>query len=142
MPTSSMPKPEHTRLAALTAAALLLPLGAGATDRVRCHVDYGGETRTIEATPVASALSVAPVEIGSFFRFRIVLQRTRGLPDDVRIETFADRHDGPVLIHQGRYTAPQRQGSRPGSGFTGHHAVYEPVRDGELQYWCEWKPSR
>lgn len=137
-----MRRSEPRLRAALTAAALLLPLAAGAADRVRCHVDYGGETRVIEAGPVASALTVAPVEIGSFFRLRIVLQRTRGLPDDVRIETFADRDDGPVLIHQGRYTAPQRQGSRRGGGFTGHHAVYEPVRDGELQYWCEWKPSR
>ena len=54
MPTSSMPKPEHTRLAALTAAALLLPLGAGATDRVRCHRGYGGEARTIEVQAASS----------------------------------------------------------------------------------------
>jgi hypothetical protein len=132
-----MRRSEPRLRAALTAAALLLPLAAGAADRVRCHVDYGGETRVIEAGPVASALTVAPVEIGSFFRFRIVLQRTRGLPDDVRIETFADREDGPVLIHQARYSAPLRRAGRR-DGFTGHQTVYEPVRDGELQYWCEW----
>ncbi|MEX8496086.1 hypothetical protein [Sphaerotilus sp.] len=122
---------------AVLSVALLLPLAASAADRVRCHVDYGGETRTIEAGPVASTLAVAPVEIGSYFRFRLVLQRTRGLPDEVRIETFADRDDGPVLIHQGRYAAPRRSG-----GFTGHQTVYEPVRDGELQYWCEWKSTK
>jgi len=123
-------------------AALLLPLTAAAADRVRCHIDYGGETRTIEASPVASALTVAPVEIGSYFHFRAVLQRTRGLPDEVRIETFADRDDGPVLIHQGRYTAPLHHTGHRGGGFTGHHAVYEPISHSELQYWCTWKAAR
>lgn len=133
-----MRRSEPRLRAALSAAALLLPLAAGAADRVRCHVDYGGETRVIEAGPVASALTVAPVEIGSFFRFRIVLQRTRGLPDEVRIETFGDRDDGPVLLHQARHDAPLRHAGRRRGGFTGHQSVYEPVRDGELQYWCEW----
>ncbi|WP_338414170.1 hypothetical protein [uncultured Sphaerotilus sp.] len=132
-----MRRPEPLFCAALTAVALLLPLAASAADRVRCHVDYGGETRTIEAGPVASALTVAPVEVGSYFRFRLVLERTRGLPDDLRIETFADREDGPVLIHQARYAAPLHPAGRRG-GFTGYQTVYEPVRDGELQYWCEW----
>jgi hypothetical protein len=136
-----MRRPEPLLCAALTAAALLLPLAASAADRVRCHVDYGGETRTFEAGPVASALTVAPVEVGSYFRFRLVLQRTSGLPDEVRIETFADREEGPVLIHQGRYSAPLRHAGRNG-GFTGHQTVYEPVRDGELQYSCEWIPRK
>lgn len=136
-----MRRPEHTRFAALTAAALLLPLSAAAADHVRCHVDYGGETRTIVASPVASTLTVAPVEVGSYFRFRLVLLRTLGLPDEVRIETFADRADGPVLIHQGRYAAPLRRAGRH-DGFTGHQTVYEPVRDGELQYWCAWNSAK
>lgn len=122
-------------------AALLLPTLTSAADRVRCHVDYGGETRSVDATPVTSPLTVAPVEVGSYFRFRLVLQRSSGLADEVRIETFADRDDGPVLIHQGRYTAPLRGTGRHG-GFTGHQTVYEPVRDGELQYWCEWKAAK
>mgnify|MGYP002360263361 CR=1 FL=1 len=44
---------------------------------------------------------------------------------------------GSVLIHQGRYAVPRRAGA-----FTGHQSVYEPVRDGELQYWCEWINAR
>ena len=142
-----MHSPEHARTRPRAAwlaawlAALLFPLAAGAADRVRCHIDYGGETRQLDATPVASPLGVAPVEVGSYFRFRLVLLRTAGMPDAVRVETFADRDDGPVLVHQGRYTAPLQGAGRHG-GFTGHQTVYEPVRDGELQYWCEWKASR
>jgi hypothetical protein len=131
------------RPAVALAAAIALTTGsvcsaAGATPGVRCHVDYGGEVRQIVARPLASPLAVAPIEIGSYFRFRLVVLRAQGLPDEVRIETFSDRDDGPVLIHQGRYTAPFAvSGSRRTGGFTGHQTVYEPVRDGELQYWCE-----
>jgi hypothetical protein len=136
-----MHRPEFTLRTALV-AALLCPLAAAAADRVRCHIDYGGETRTTEAGPVASALAVAPIEVGSYFRFRIVLQRTRGLPDEVRIETFSDHDDGPVLVHQGRYTAPRHHRSARDGGFTGHQAVYEPISNSELQYWCAWKAAR
>lgn len=122
---------------AVLTALVLAPSLAVAGPLVRCHVDYGGETRTIEARPVASPLAVAPVEVGSYFRFRLVVLRAAGLPDEVRIETFSDRDDGPVLIHQGRYPWPRRAGE-----FTGHQTVYEPVRDGELQYRCEWTNTR
>ena len=135
-----MHKLERLGQAALTAAVLAPSLAAAvaaAAPQVRCHVDYGGETRSIEARPVASPLAVAPVEVGSYFRFRLVLLRAAGLPDEVRVETFSDRDDGPVLIHQGRYAVPRRAGA-----FTGHQSVYEPVRDGELQYWCEWINAR
>jgi hypothetical protein len=134
---------EHHRRFAMTVVAVAAVMSgsvcslAMAAPRVRCHVDYGGEVRRIEARPVASPLAVAPVEVGSYFRFRLVLLQASGLPDEVRVETFSDRDDGPVLIHQGRYPVPRRAG-----GFTGHQTVYEPVRDGELQYWCEWRNTR
>lgn len=118
-------------------AAVLAPSLAVAAPQVRCHVDYGGETRSIEARPVPSPLAVAPVEVGSYFRFRLVVLSATGLPDEVRIETFSDRDDGPVLIHQARYAIPRRTGE-----FTGRQTVYEPVRDGELQYRCEWINTR
>lgn len=135
-----MRRVERLARTALIAAVLAPSLAAAVTvvaPQVRCHVDYGGETRSVEARPVASPLMVAPVEVGSYFRFRLVLLRATGLPDEVRVETFSDRDDGPVLIHQGRYAVPRRAGA-----FTGHQSVYEPVRDGELQYWCEWINAR
>lgn len=119
-------------LMAMVLAPSLAVTAAVAGPQVRCHVDYGGETRAIEARPVASPLAVAPVEVGSYFRFRLVVLRAAGLPDEVRIETFSDRDDGPVLIHQARHDLPRRAGV-----FTGRQTVYEPVRDGELQYRCE-----
>jgi hypothetical protein len=109
-----------------------------AEPRVVCHVTYGGETVDHVSAPVASPYGVAPVAVGSFFLFRSVLQtQPRGLAA-FKVYTYADRDDVPVLIHQQSvaWPPPPSRAGQPG-GFTGVQWVYEPARDGELQYWCE-----
>jgi hypothetical protein len=106
--------------------------------RVVCHVTYGGETVDHVSAPVASPYGVAPVAVGSYFLFRTVLQTApRGLAA-FKVYTYADRGDAPVLIHQQSVAWPPAwsRAGQPG-GFTGWQWVYEPTRDGELQYWCE-----
>lgn len=110
---------------------------------VLCHVTYGGETQTLRARPVASPYEVAPVAIGSYFLFRIVVQAEPAALAAVKLYTYADREGGPVPIHQQAVAWPPPR-PRPGvpGGFTGLQWVYEPVRDGELQYWCERRADR
>ena len=52
-------------------AALALP--AHATSAA-CHLTYGGETRVVEAAPVADPYTVPTVSLGSYFLFRIVFR--------------------------------------------------------------------
>ena len=47
----------------------------------------------------------------------------------------ADLDRGPVIVHQGEYDWPPVGSGR--YGFTGRRRAYEPMRDGELEYWCE-----
>lgn len=129
----------HARFALLHLLWMGLCLGAGAAERVRCHVDYGGQTQVVEATPLAhpqAAYDVAPQAIGSYFLFRIVFQRQPAAQAHISLYTYADREDRPVPLHQARFPYPPPRGGR--EGFTGRQWVYEPVRDGELSYWCEW----
>jgi hypothetical protein len=106
-------------------------------ESVLCHVTYGGETRSIEAQPVASPYGVAPVAIGSYFLFRIVFQMEPADLASIKLYTYADRDEGPVIIHQATFPYPVRHAAV--YGFTGQQWVYEPLRDGEMQYWCELK---
>lgn len=106
---------------------------------VVCHVDYGGETQHITAPPVDSPYGVKSVEVGSYFLFRVVNQTQPVDLASVKVYTYAHHEAGPAPIHQAQYSAAQ-VAQRPvpgGHGFTGQHWVYEPVRDGELRYWCE-----
>lgn len=99
---------------------------------VACELYYGGEVRTVRASPTTTPYQVKPVAIGSYFLFRVVFE-TR--PEaGIVLTTFADHEDGPVPIHVAHHPYPPSRGGR--YGFTGEQFVYEPMRDGELRYWC------
>ena len=79
------------------------------------------------------------IAVGSYFRFRVVFRNQPADLAAIKVYTYADRDDGAVLIHQSTYPYPPRPSKNSPYGFSGLHHVYEPVRDGELQYWCEWR---
>lgn len=122
---------------AIAAGFCLLPLAAAAAPTVTCRYTYGGETRVLQAAPVASPYGVAAVAVGSYFKFRVVFQDTPPGLAAIKVYTYADRDEGAAIIHQATYAYPPARASGAPYGFTGLNAVYEPLRDGELQYWCD-----
>lgn len=127
---------EHIFAAALFALLLAAPAHAA---KVRCHLTYGGETRIVDASPTRDPYTVLPVSFGSYFLFRIVFREQPADLAGIKLTTFADRDEGPVVIHQATHPFPPPLAAA--GGFTGLNVVYEPVRDGELQYWCEMKEA-
>ena len=128
---------------ALSSALVVLGLAQGmahAREAVICHTTYGGETRRLSAAPVGSPYSVGTVDIGSYFRFRIVFRNRPADLASIKVYTYADMDDGPVLLHHATYRYPPVAGKKHSHGFSGLQFVYEPLRDGELHYWCEWLP--
>ena len=123
----------------LAALALLALATASVTagEQVLCHYSYGGETLTLAAAPVASPYAVKAIDVGSYFHLRVVFQDAPADSAAVKVYTYADRDDGPLLIHQATWAYPPAARAGAPDGFTGRQSVYEPVRDGELQYWCE-----
>lgn len=122
-------------------ASSSLPLAA---QTVVCHVNYGGEDRTVEAPPVDSPYGVKGVEVGSYFIFRVVNQTRPADLASVKVYAYTNHDDAPAPIHQATYSpaqVAQRLTKGATHGFTGLHHVYEPVRDGEMQYWCEWRTT-
>lgn len=117
-------------------SALAAPAGAAVAEKVACYYTYGGETKALTAFPVNSPYGVGDIAVGSYFRFRLVFQNQPAESAAVKVYTYADRDEGPVLIHQASFPYPPVGGAASRYGFSGLHYVYEPVRDGELQYWC------
>jgi hypothetical protein len=131
--------------AALSLASIVTHVQASPTRNsvpsVVCHITYGGETIQIAARPVTSPYAVEATQIGSYFLFRAVVQDTPADIASIKLYVYGDTDDGPVLIHQADHPyPPERQRSVP-YGFTGHHRVYERIRDGELEYWCDWQTA-
>ena len=118
-------------------ALLLAPPALAA--KVRCHLTYGGETRIVDAAPTSDPYTVAPLAIGSYFLFRIVFRDQPADLAGIKLTTFADRDEGPAIIHQAVHPYPPPAAAA--KDFTGLNFVYEPVRDGELKYWCEVKET-
>ncbi len=121
-------------LAASTGAACAAP-----AQQLACHYTYGGETKSLfqpRLANVTDAYRVAPTTIGSYFLFRPVFE-----PGMVKLYTYADHPDGPVLIHQASYPLAEALEAHGRPGFTGMQRVYEPIRDSELRYWCEIQPA-
>jgi hypothetical protein len=123
-------------------AILLVMLGlAGncvmAADQLACHYTYGGETHTLKSRAQPSSYGIAPQAIGSYLLFRPVFESQPRKLAAVKLYTYVDHPDGPVLIHQASYAYPAATHSHGPYGFTGLQQVYEPVRDSELSYWCE-----
>lgn len=113
-----------------------------AAEQVACHVNYGGETQTIVAMPSSQPYTIPPKAIGSLFLFRVVFEALPSAPAAIKIYSYVDRNEGVALIHQASYAYPAATRSQGQFGFTGQQRVYEPLRDGELQYWCDMQTAR
>ncbi|HMW19012.1 MAG TPA: hypothetical protein PKN13_13900 [Accumulibacter sp.] len=128
----------------LIAVLWLSSAGPAGAELLRCHLEYGGESRLLTAAPTESPYTVPTQAVGSYFLFRMVLQNRPADLAAIKLYVFADRDGGPLPLLQATYRYPPLPS--PGSGesrygFTGLHQVYEPVRDGELTFWCEWSPE-
>ena len=134
----SLPPAASSFVRGLCLALPLLAATPAHADAVICHYSYGGETKALVAAPVASPYAVEGIEVGSYFLFRAVFQKTPKDVAAIRVYTYAKRDDNLVLIHEATYPYPlaARSAHAP-YGFSGLHFVYEPMREGELQYWCE-----
>jgi hypothetical protein len=129
--------PVHLFWLALAGLVVSASAGAAPLPDVVCHVSYGGETQHLSVKPTRDPYAVAPVAVGSYFLFRVVFEHpARALPG-IKIYTYADRDSDAMLIHVAHFPYPPVAGKR--FGFTGEQVVYEPMRDGELHYWCELK---
>ncbi len=114
--------------------------GAAPLPDVVCHVSYGGETQQMTIKPSRDPYAVAPVAVGSYFLLRVVYEHPARVLPGIKIYTYADRDSDAMPIHVAHFPYPPVAGKR--FGFTGEQVVYEPMRDGELHYWCTLKRSR
>jgi hypothetical protein len=124
-------------LMASAAIVLCAHAQAQAAPAVVCHLTYGGEDTVLRIAPDQPPYTAEPAAVGSYFLFKVLYQSQPADIAGVHIYVYGDREPVPVPIQQVSYAYPLREQARRGYGFTGRQRVYEPIRDGELEYWCE-----
>ena len=104
---------------------------------VRCHIIYGGENFTIDATPTNDPYRVGNVKIGRYFEFKLVYAQSPVTGESIKAYVYGVSTGVPVPIHQATWRPPF-DARAEGWGFTGFHSVYEPSKSSEIQYWCQY----
>lgn len=137
-------QPPHQRQLQRTVLGVVLALSGwmnAQAQAVRCHVHYGGEDQVFTAHPSAQPERVPATPVGSYFMVRIVNTLADPRQPAVKVFVYANHDSGPAPIHVAAYRPHQVRQRAASGGFTGLQQVYEPVRDGELAYWCERAPA-
>ena len=115
---------------------LALPIAPAAAPRLRCEVDQGGKTQTIEVAPVSDPYGVQGIDINGRFRFKAVLVGAADRIDYVALYTWYLGDGRPVLLHEAKYQAPEARPDPPPAALTGRQYLYAPGLERELQYGC------
>ena len=118
------------------ATALVLACGSANAATARCHVIYGGENWTIDATPTDKPYLVEGKRVGRYFEFKLAYVDLPATGAAIKVYTYTTISGESVLVHQSTHKPPFDSRSEP-FGFTGFNYVYEPSKGSELQYWCE-----
>ncbi len=122
----------------LLALGLMLACGAATASTARCHVIYGGEHWTVDATPTDQPYLVEGKKIGKYFEFKLVFVDRPATGRSIKAYTYSTASGESILVHQATHRPPfaVRDDS---FGFTGLNYVYEPTKGSEFQYWCEYQ---
>ncbi|MFT3896851.1 MAG: hypothetical protein QM719_04035 [Thermomonas sp.] len=107
---------------------------------VRCHVVYGGENFTIDATPTRDPYRVERTKIGKYFEFKLVYAKSPVTGESIKAYVYGVSTGTPVPIHAATWRPPFDARTQAW-GFTGYHSVYEPSKSSEFQYWCQYFPG-
>ena len=119
-----------------TLALWALPVALAAAPKLRCEVDQGGTTQTIEVAPVSDPYGVQGIDINGRFRFKAVVVGDADRVDYVALYTWYLGDGRPVLLHEAKYQTPAARPDPPPAVLTGRQYLYAPGLERELQYSC------
>ncbi|MEP6908271.1 MAG: hypothetical protein ABI858_09865 [Pseudoxanthomonas sp.] len=122
----------------LALSVMLAACGTANASTAHCHLIYGGENSTVDATPTDQPYLVAGKRIGKYFEFKLVYVDRPATGAAIKIYTYSTVSGESVLLHQATYLPPF-DSRNDAFGFTGMNSVYEPSKSSEFQYWCEHK---
>lgn len=112
--------------------------------QLHCEVGYAGATQIVKTQPVSDPYPVESVDIGGRFRFKAVMVGSGQRVAYIKLYSYFETPQQPVLIHLAKYlppftirstTAPAKRDPR-GTHLTGMQYLYAGPLEHELQYQC------
>lgn len=118
-------------------AGCLLASSLGATPmtpHVLCTIEQGGDTYLLESSPTDTPYTARAVNIGSTFRFKLVVVGTPTHIDYVKTYVYYQAARQPQLLHSAHYRPSPTISTHD---LTGRNFVYASALERELQYSCQ-----
>lgn len=113
-----------------------LPTSAVAAPRLHCQIDQGNITRQLEFAPMADPYTVTSVNINDRFNFKAVVIGDERQVAYIKLYTYYQTPQQPVLLHEAKYVAPVARPDAAPASLTGVHYLYSPDLGRELQFGC------
>lgn len=117
-------------------AVCAFPAMALAAPSLRCTLDQGGTTQTVESAPVTDPYRVESTDINGRFRFKAVAVGDEQQVRYVKLYSYYRANGRWILLHEAKYEMPAIQTGGASDSLTGRHFLYSPGRERELQYGC------
>jgi hypothetical protein len=108
--------------------------------QLHCEVGYAGATHTVNARPVSDPYPVESVDVGGRFRFKAVMVGAGQQVAYIKLYSYLETRQQPVLIHLAKYLPPFSDlgpaHDPRGVNLTGMQYLYGGPVERELQYQC------
>lgn len=118
---------------ALCVLSFFLTGAACAEPVLRCHIELTGDSRELEFRPVRDPYGVVAIDLGSDFRFKVVMVGDRSRVEYVKTYVYFQMPHRVMLLHSARFLAPQPDAE---TALTGLNHLYSPDLERELKYEC------
>ncbi len=120
----------------LFAVAMSLMADVLALPTVRCRVTQAGETQTIDTRPAAMPYEFMAHDIRGHFRFKPVVVGDAGYVDYIKLYTYYQSAEQPVLMHVAKFARPGLPRGTEIIPLSGVVQLISPRLGRELEYAC------
>lgn len=121
---------------ALLVVAMSLMADVFALPTVRCRVTQAGETQTIDTQPAATPYEFKAHDIRGRFRFKPVVVGNAGHIEYIKLYTYYQSPEQPVLMHVAKFAKPELPRGDEIIPLTGVIQLVSPRLGRELEYFC------
>lgn len=127
---------KHFTPAVLFGAAMCLMAEASAMPTLRCLVTQADETQMIDTLPAATPYEFPAHDIRGRFRFKPVVVGNAGHIEYIKLYTYYQSPEQPVLMHVAKFANPGLPRGAEIIPLTGVMQLVSPRLGRELEYSC------
>lgn len=107
-----------------------------AAPTLRCQIEQGGTTQVVNVRPGTNPYDFKAIDVQGRFRFRAAVVGTDQHIDYIKLYTYYQTPEQPVLMHIGKFLSPPVPPAGSSTPLTGEVTLISPRLGREIRYSC------